>query len=112
MAEAGLPRLVWIVPSVMLIVALAKLPYDYYTLLRLVVTICALVIAAEIYRREAISIWLCVFAALALLFNPVFPVHLTRAIWAPIDIGCALIFLAHMYFERERKWLSAGQHAN
>jgi hypothetical protein len=34
------------------------------------------------------------FAIVAILFNPVVPVHLTRHAWAPIDIAAAILFLA------------------
>ena len=97
-----LPRLTWIIPAVMLVVALAKLPYGYYTLLRLVVTVCATVIAFDIYKRDAVSAWFCAFVGMALLFNPLIPVHLTRGIWAPIDLACAGVFLAHMHFSNAR----------
>lgn len=36
--------------------------------------------------------WAWVFGIIALLFNPIIPVHLSREIWAPIDIMAALIF--------------------
>lgn len=101
---ATLPRLVWLLPSVMLIIALAKLPYGYYTLLRIVVTVCAIVLAAEIKKRDNIGAWFVAFVFVALLFNPLIPIHLTRGVWAPIDVGCALMFAAHMYFVRDRKW--------
>jgi len=29
---------------------------------------------------------------IALLFNPLIPVYLTREIWAPIDLGLAVLF--------------------
>ena len=99
-------RLLWLVPTAMLVIALAPLPYGYYTLLRLVVCVCAGVIAYQNYVQTGgkITSWFVGLVGLALLFNPIFPVHLTRGIWAPINLASAVFLLAHMWFERDRKW--------
>ena len=39
------------------------------------------------------------FIAVALLFNPVVPVHLDRETWRVIDWGVALIFAWHTWLE-------------
>ena len=88
--------LVWIVPAVALIVALADLPYGYYTLLRITVTICAGVIIYIAYQScGTLTPSIIFFGGITLLFNPIAPVHLTREIWAPIDIATAIVFIAH-----------------
>jgi hypothetical protein len=80
---------------VALFLALAPLPSLYYHLLRFLVTIAALLVAKHEWEKEyAVGIWLIIFAAIAVLFNPVFPVYLySRSLWASIDILCALIFM-------------------
>ena len=73
-----------IVAAVMALVAIADLPYGYYTLMRLVVCATAvfvLVVAAR--SRQMWAVWL--FGMTALLFNPIVPVHLTKGMWQPID---------------------------
>ena len=35
------------------------------------------------------------FVAVALLFNPLFPVHLSRELWAGIDVATAAMFIAY-----------------
>ena len=82
----------------MLILALASLPYGYYTLLRIVVCLCAFLIAHGSYSKERGSIWAPVFVGVGLLFNPIIPVHLSRSIWATIDIACAAIFFSHFLY--------------
>jgi hypothetical protein len=81
------------IPSLMLLAALASWPYGYYTFLRLVVTGCAIALIVVEYQRtnkfSALSILL---IGIALLFNPLVPVHLTRDLWALIDVGCAVLF--------------------
>ena len=78
-----------------LFLALAPLPSFYYRLLRILVTIASLLVVKNEWEKEyAIGIWLILFAAIALLFNPLFPIYLyNRSIWASIDILCALIFM-------------------
>lgn len=101
-----LPRSLWLVPAGLLIVAVAELPYAYYTLLRIVVCVCCLVILyqAHLVHERAVSFWTVVLGGMALLFNPLVRVHLTRETWAPIDVACAAILIAHMLIERDRKW--------
>lgn len=81
-----------LVCTAMLLGALGSWPYGYYTLLRIVVCIGAGFFAAVAYSTDKQWIlWPCV--AVAILFNPLLPVHLSRDIWAVIDFVCALLFL-------------------
>jgi len=82
---------VYYVPAVLLLLALAPLPYGFYTLLRLVVTICAVVIAYHHWQSGGKGVAIAM-GFIALLFNPLIPVYLTREIWAPIDLGLAVLF--------------------
>jgi hypothetical protein len=49
-------------------------------------------------RRSAA--WAATFTLLAILFNPLIPVHLTKKIWIVLDLGAATIILAHLAFVR------------
>jgi hypothetical protein len=44
--------------------------------------------------------------AVALLFNPIAPVHLTRDAWGIIDLGAAALFGAHYVAHQPRKTAS------
>jgi hypothetical protein len=91
-----LPAALWLVPAAALIVALAPLPYGYYTLLRIVVCGAGAFIAYKSYETNGKpSLGTGVMIGVALLFNPLIPIHLSREIWAPIDVGTALVFLLH-----------------
>ena len=80
------------VAALALFAALGEWPYGYYTLLRLVVCGAGAYAAFVMYqwRRPGLA-WL--FGLIAVLFNPVVTVHLSRALWQPIDLLCAVLFV-------------------
>ena len=78
----------------MLLIALAPLPYLYYTLLRGVVCGSSAYISWTTAKMKATG-WTAAFVAVALLFNPIMPVYLGREIWAFVDVGVAVIYLVH-----------------
>mgnify|MGYP000492405990 CR=1 FL=1 len=81
-----------LIASVMLFGALGNWPYEYFTLLRWVTCGAAIFVAYHVHDPERQWIaWL--FGIIALLFNPIFPVYLSREIWAPIDVICGIAFL-------------------
>ncbi len=94
-----LPLLLWIAPAVFLVLGLGRLPYGYYTFLRLAVCAAGAACAFLMLRAKpsAFTGWLMVFVAL--LYNPFVPVRLHRLEWQPINIGTVAIFavvgLAH-----------------
>jgi hypothetical protein len=62
-------------------------PYGFYVLLRLAVTaVSTYAIFALGTSRPSDTITL---ALIALLFNPLVPVHLPKALWVVIDLGAA-----------------------
>ena len=77
--------------AVMLLIAVAELPYGYYQVLRWATCGIGVFIAFRAYKVGTTWItWL--FGLIAVLFNPIFPIHLTKEIWRPIDLTCALLF--------------------
>ena len=89
-------RVIGLVPTVMLVVAVFDLPYGYYTFLRLVVTVAALLIAWFEWANARRALWLVLMGLIALLFNPIVPVYLTREIWFFIDLAVAAIFMVYV----------------
>ena len=81
-----------IIAGIMLLLALAPWPYGYYQLLRLVVCGVAVYVAFMAYRWQKMwAVWL--FGFIAVLFNPLIPIHLSREIWQPVDIVCGILFM-------------------
>ena len=74
----------------MLLIALEKNPYDYYTILRFVVFFVALGGVKISFDKER-KHWIWILGFIALLFNPIFPIKLSRETWAPIDVITAIV---------------------
>jgi hypothetical protein len=72
----------------LLLLALAPMPYGFYTLLRHIAA--AAVMTSQ--RRQQSLPWL--FGFLALLFNPIVKIPLSREVWTVVDFGSAVLLLA------------------
>jgi hypothetical protein len=76
----------------MLVGAAGPRPHGYFTLLRWVVSAVAVAFAAGACSTGWVwAGWL--FGVLAVLFNPVVPVHLARTTWQPIDAAAGIAFV-------------------
>ena len=85
-----------LVPAALLFLALLPFPYGFFVLLRLVVCCAAGLLTYHEYSlRGRVSGWTIVLACVVLLFNPIIPIHLTREIWAPINIVTGLLMVFH-----------------
>lgn len=65
-------------------------PYGFYQLLRIVVTGTAVYVLVQ--TAQSRKVWPWIMGAIAILFNPVLPISLTREEWQPIDFGVAIVF--------------------
>ncbi len=64
-------------------------PYGFYVLLRLIVSgvaIYAIIVLGVSSPANAVAL-----AAIAILFNPILPIHLPKVMWVPIDLGVAAV---------------------
>ena len=97
MSENILEKRPHLIPSaiaaLMLFGALAYLPYGYYQLLRFVVCVVSMYIVVMAFQWHKLWVmWL--FGFVAVLFNPLIPIHLPRGLWHLIDVICGLMFIA------------------
>lgn len=76
--------------AVALAVAPMDWPYGYYQFMRLAVTGVSIWMAL-IASRQGNGGWSILGWALALLFNPLIPIHLDRETWMPIDWIAAVL---------------------
>ena len=91
--------------SILCLIAVFKLPYGYYTFLRLSISVFSLV---HIYhnRKDGYSILNITLLIILILFNPIVPIYLTRKIWLPIDIlvGLFFFFLPYLNSKNEENY--------
>ncbi|MFH1373314.1 MAG: DUF6804 family protein [bacterium] len=91
-----LPKVAILVPALvaaaMCLVALGNNPYSYYQTLRLVVCGVSTFLAWAAHR-EGKEGWSVALGMVAVIFNPIIPIHLSRSIWAVIDLATAGVLL-------------------
>ena len=77
---------------IMLFGAIAEWPYGYYTFLRWITCITSILVAFQAFEKN-IDWAKVVFIVIAILFNPLAPIYLSRSIWIPLDIVTAIFFI-------------------
>ena len=81
---------------VLAIGAFERMPYGYYTFLRVSVCFAAFVLVAAIESGDW-SLLRIVLVGLIVLYNPFVPFHLSRSTWFPINIATMLLLVVAMY---------------
>ena len=90
-------KALFILCAIMLMVATLDMPSSYYNLLRVAVTIGA-VLGFILDLEKGAIVGIFVFGVLALLFNPIIPIYLhERELWIIIDILAAVFFGVKAY---------------
>lgn len=87
--------------------ALAQHSYSYFMILRWFTCVVTAYLAYTAWKQNK-GVWVWVFAALALLFNPVLPIHLDRNSWKVIDVATGVFLVISMIFVREDKGASSS----
>lgn len=71
-------------------------PYGFFTLLRLVVFGTTVYLSWFAYKSER-QAWTWVFGFIALVFNPLIPLHLGRDLWKVIDLLVAVFLFISIF---------------
>lgn len=87
----------WLIMAVILLICLFDMPYGYYQLVRFVAMVVFGINAFNYGVKENSSLMI-MMGALALLFQPLFPITLGRTIWNIIDVVVA-IFLLYLWYK-------------
>jgi len=90
----------WIVPAVLSLLALAPFPYGFYVLLRVIVCASCTYLAAAEFRAGGNG-WGFGLALIALIFNPLIPIHLGREVWSALNVLTAGGLLIHFFVRRQ-----------
>ncbi len=94
----NLPIIVMIIitSTVIAIGAFERMPYGYYTLLRLFTCLSASVLAMMITEDRWLSLKY-MLIGVAILYNPIIPIHLGRKIWFPLNLATIVILAFTIY---------------
>ena len=83
---------------IMLLLAVPSLfPYGYFQLLRWVVAGTAVYSGYLSYKLNN-KAWIWVMGIIAVLFNPIVPIHLEKEMWVVIDVIVAVLMLTSLRF--------------
>lgn len=81
------------IASAMLLWALVPSnPYSYYVLLRIVCCACFGWLAIQAKARD-LNGWMWAFVGLAVVYNPVLRVHMTRDFWSVVNVATIVVAL-------------------
>lgn len=81
---------------VLLLLCLAKMPYGYYELVRMISLVGFVILGYQLYHEKRI-IEAIIYFGLALLFQPLFKIALGRQIWNIVDVIIALGLLISIF---------------
>ena len=101
----------WLVAAGMLVsAAVERHPYSFYTLLR---CICCPVFAysAFVAHEKSRQVWVWIFGVLAVLYNPIFRVHLDRSTWIGVNwftVGVIAVAGIGFWLDKKKSTLQRG----
>lgn len=88
-----IPRVIIYALATMMIIALFPMQYGYYTLLRITAfSLFALLAYDSHIRSLKLLPW--IFGFMAIIYNPVFKIHLLRETWEMINLLSAVLLIA------------------
>jgi predicted membrane protein len=93
-----------ILAIIILLLALGSWSYGYYQFLRWAIFAIGIYGAYIIYQQNK-GVWTWVFAAIAILFNPILPFYLSKSNWQVIDVIAAIMFFVSLFQKHEGKKL-------
>ena len=78
--------------AVLLLIGVGRHPYGFYRFVHLVTFISGGYMAWLMFcsTRHFLAV---AFGTIAVLFNPLFPIHFIRGTWEKIDLACAAVFV-------------------
>ncbi|MCO5287297.1 MAG: hypothetical protein M9898_12870 [Chitinophagaceae bacterium] len=88
--------------SILLLLCLAEMPYGYYQLVRFIALVCFAILAYQANERGS-QTEMIIYAALALLFQPIFKIPLGRFIWNTVDVIVAIGLLSSIFIRAKEK---------
>lgn len=79
------------IACVLLLIAVAPMPYGYYQFIRIAITLVASINAFKLNNKNK-SLLFVAFVSVIILYNPILTIHFSKSIWIPINLLTALFF--------------------
>lgn len=92
MEQIKIPYPVLALIALLLFIAAAPMPYGFYTFIRIVVCGCAGVMCYQLWDAGYRGAWLWMWGMVAILFNPVAVIHMTKEVWIAMDTIAGFLF--------------------
>lgn len=90
----------FILPSILLLIALAPLPYGYYYILKFAICIASVMELVELNdKNNNNSNLMIAFGFLIVLYNPLISIPIGKSIWTVVNILTILFFI---YYSKKR----------
>lgn len=87
----------------LLLLALFHLPYGYYTFLRIIICIWGCCKSYRFFNSQNSGFFGFLTTGVAILYNPLIPIHLSRDIWTSINIATVVIILLTVWADKISK---------
>jgi hypothetical protein len=101
MRVSSIPWWLWLIPIALLFAATQRMPYGYYIFTRIVVCGFSSFLVFVGWEDSVPSrVWSAILCCIAILFNPIIPIYLSRSTWYDFDVVVAVILAAHLAFVR------------
>lgn len=89
-------KIILVITAFLLFADIATMSPDYYLFLRVVVCIVSL-LAIFLTGSKKFSVWTLLFAGIAFLFNPVYPLFPEKeTLWIVLDLAAGIIMIARV----------------
>ena len=96
-------KTICLISGILLILAIPNgIPAGYYDVLRIVIFSTSSYLTWGFYKSSVAALSL-IFGSIAFLFNPVWPIFLSKSSWVVIDFISAFLFFIVAYSARETK---------
>lgn len=94
-------RVVAVLVGLVLVALIPSLPYGYYSVMRWIVSASCAWLALSAHRQGAAP-WVWYWAIVAGIYNPIVPVHASRAVWSVVNIGTVLVASVYLFRSKPR----------
>jgi hypothetical protein len=76
---------------IFILLGVAKMPYGYYQFLRIYVCLLSLFLVIKAFQKGNKNGFEYLYLGLAILFNPILPIYLSKGIWVVFDIAAVIL---------------------